>query len=127
MPGAEPINGIAPIAEAEAHHPDLHLHMVRFGSCLDHAAGGLTENDFVLAADHKSSPPEAVHTFLTGFLRFVGEIDIKSSDLMYPIVCWAFHRRARGAADGCPALGIDAVVSAGDATACADGRSGFFN
>jgi 4a-hydroxytetrahydrobiopterin dehydratase len=51
MPGVELVNGIAPIAEAEAHHPDLHL---TYGSLRvvlwTHAAGGLTENDFVLAA-----------------------------------------------------------------------------
>jgi 4a-hydroxytetrahydrobiopterin dehydratase len=51
IPGVELINRIAPIAEAEAHHPDLHL---AYGSLRvvlwTHAAGGLTENDFVLAA-----------------------------------------------------------------------------
>ena len=51
MPGVELINRIAPIAEAEAHHPDLHL---SYGSLKvdlwTHAAGGLTENDFILAA-----------------------------------------------------------------------------
>jgi len=51
IPGVELVNRIAPIAEAEAHHPDLHL---SYGSLRvelwTHAAGGLTENDFVLAA-----------------------------------------------------------------------------
>ena len=51
MPGVELINRIALIAEAEGHHPDLHL---SYGSLRvelwTHAAGGLTENDFVLAA-----------------------------------------------------------------------------
>jgi len=51
MPGVDLINRIAPIAEAEGHHPDLHL---TYGSLRvdlwTHAAGGLTENDFVLAA-----------------------------------------------------------------------------
>ena len=51
MPGVQLINRIAPIAEAEGHHPDLHL---TYGSLRvdlwTHAAGGLTENDFVLAA-----------------------------------------------------------------------------
>ena len=51
MPGVELINRIAPIAEAEGHHPDLHL---SYGSVRvdlwTHAAGGLTENDFILAA-----------------------------------------------------------------------------
>lgn len=51
MPGVDLIDRIAPIAEAEGHHPDLHL---SYGSLrvdlTTHAAGGLTENDFVLAA-----------------------------------------------------------------------------
>ena len=51
LPGVELVNRIAPIAEAEGHHPDLHL---SYGSLRvdlwTHAAGGLTENDFVMAA-----------------------------------------------------------------------------
>jgi len=51
MPGVELVDEIARIAEAEAHHPDLHL---AYGSLRvdlwTHAAGGLTENDFILAA-----------------------------------------------------------------------------
>ena len=51
MPGVHLVDRIAPIAEAEAHHPDLHL---TYGSLTvvlwTHVAGGLTENDFVLAA-----------------------------------------------------------------------------
>ena len=51
MPGVELIDKIALIAEAEAHHPDL---LLRYGSLTiwlwTHAAGGLTENDFILAA-----------------------------------------------------------------------------
>lgn len=51
MPGVELVNRIAEIAEQEGHHPDLHL---SYGSVRvelwTHAAGGLTENDFVLAA-----------------------------------------------------------------------------
>ena len=50
-PGVELVNRIAPIAEAEGHHPDLQL---SFGSLTiwltTHAAGGLTDNDFILAA-----------------------------------------------------------------------------
>jgi 4a-hydroxytetrahydrobiopterin dehydratase len=55
MPGVELVNRIAPIAEAEKHHPDL---LVSWGSVTvwlwTHAAGGITENDFILAAkiDH---------------------------------------------------------------------------
>jgi 4a-hydroxytetrahydrobiopterin dehydratase len=51
MPGVELVNRIAPIAEAEGHHPDL---LVSYGSLTiwltTHAAGGLTDNDFILAA-----------------------------------------------------------------------------
>jgi pterin-4a-carbinolamine dehydratase len=51
MPGVELVNRIAPIAEAEGHHPDLQL---SYGSLTiwltTHAAGGLTDNDFILAA-----------------------------------------------------------------------------
>ena len=39
------------IAEAEGHHPDLHVHWGRLVvDITTHAAGGLTRNDFVLAA-----------------------------------------------------------------------------
>jgi len=51
MPGVDLINRIAPIAEAEGHHPDL---LLTYGSLniwlWTHAAAGLTENDFILAA-----------------------------------------------------------------------------
>jgi 4a-hydroxytetrahydrobiopterin dehydratase len=51
MPAVEFVNRIAPIAETEGHHPDL---LVSWGSVTvylwTHAAGGLTENDFILAA-----------------------------------------------------------------------------
>ncbi len=51
MPGVELVDKIAPIAEAEQHHPDL---LVSWGSVTvwlwTHTAGGLTENDFILAA-----------------------------------------------------------------------------
>jgi 4a-hydroxytetrahydrobiopterin dehydratase len=51
MPAVELVNRIAPIAEAEGHHPDL---LVSYGSVTvylwTHAAGGLTEDDFILAA-----------------------------------------------------------------------------
>ncbi|HZQ49694.1 MAG TPA: 4a-hydroxytetrahydrobiopterin dehydratase [Candidatus Dormibacteraeota bacterium] len=50
-PGVDLVNRIAAIAEAEGHHPDLHL---TYGALTvdltTHAAGGLTENDFILAA-----------------------------------------------------------------------------
>lgn len=51
VPGVELVNAIGGIAEAEGHHPDLCL---AYGSLrIDlwtHAAQGLTDNDFVLAA-----------------------------------------------------------------------------
>jgi 4a-hydroxytetrahydrobiopterin dehydratase len=51
LPGVELVNRFAPVAEAEGHHPDLAL---IYGSLAvrlwTHAAGGLTENDFILAA-----------------------------------------------------------------------------
>jgi 4a-hydroxytetrahydrobiopterin dehydratase len=51
MPGVDLVNRIAPIAEGEGHHPDL---LLSYGSLTiwlwTHAAGGLTDNDFILAA-----------------------------------------------------------------------------
>jgi len=45
------VNRIVPVAEAEGHHPDLLVTWGRVRVQLwTHAAGGLTENDFVLAA-----------------------------------------------------------------------------
>jgi 4a-hydroxytetrahydrobiopterin dehydratase len=45
------VNAVTPVAEAEGHHPDL---LVKWGevrvTLMTHAAGGLTENDFILAA-----------------------------------------------------------------------------
>ena len=51
MPAVEFVNRIAPIAEAEGHHPAL---LVGWGyvtvQLWTHAADGLTDNDFILAA-----------------------------------------------------------------------------
>jgi 4a-hydroxytetrahydrobiopterin dehydratase len=45
------VNRLTPVAEAEAHHPDLLVSWGRLRVQLwTHAAGGLTENDFILAA-----------------------------------------------------------------------------
>lgn len=46
------IQRIAQVAEAEDHHPDLHLTGYRKLTIelSTHAVGGLTENDFILAA-----------------------------------------------------------------------------
>jgi 4a-hydroxytetrahydrobiopterin dehydratase len=48
----ELVNEIAAVAEAEQHHPDLHLTGYR-NLRIDlttHAIGGLSENDFIVAA-----------------------------------------------------------------------------
>ena len=51
MPGVEMVHRIAAIAEAEGHHPDISLGWGYLTIQLwTHAAGGLTENDFILAA-----------------------------------------------------------------------------
>ncbi|HEX4148415.1 MAG TPA: 4a-hydroxytetrahydrobiopterin dehydratase [Pirellulales bacterium] len=45
-------NRVAEVAESEGHHPDLHLEGYRNMSVelWTHAIGGLSENDFILAA-----------------------------------------------------------------------------
>jgi len=46
------VNRVGAIAEAEGHHPDILLHSwnrVRL-EIMTHAIGGLSENDFILAA-----------------------------------------------------------------------------
>ena len=49
---------IAVVAEAEGHHPDLHLTGYRNAAVelWTHALGGLSENDFILAARIDSLP-----------------------------------------------------------------------
>ena len=45
------VNAVAWIAESEGHHPDLYLTWGKVGVELTtHAIGGLSENDFILAA-----------------------------------------------------------------------------
>ncbi|MOA70730.1 putative pterin-4-alpha-carbinolamine dehydratase [compost metagenome] len=45
------LNRMAEVAEAEGHHPDFYVHYNRVDITLwTHAAEGLTENDFILAA-----------------------------------------------------------------------------
>jgi 4a-hydroxytetrahydrobiopterin dehydratase len=45
------VNAMADVAEAEGHHPDFSVHWNRVDvSIWTHAVGGLTENDFILAA-----------------------------------------------------------------------------
>jgi 4a-hydroxytetrahydrobiopterin dehydratase len=53
-------NRIAQVAEAEDHHPDLHLTGYRNVAIElnTHAIGGLSENDFILAAKINELPVE---------------------------------------------------------------------
>lgn len=46
------VNEIAHLAEEEGHHPDLKLHAYKkvLVELYTHAIGGLSENDFILAA-----------------------------------------------------------------------------
>jgi 4a-hydroxytetrahydrobiopterin dehydratase len=45
------VNAMADVAEAEGHHPDFTVHWnVVDVEIWTHAVGGLTENDFILAA-----------------------------------------------------------------------------
>ncbi|HTP50757.1 MAG TPA: 4a-hydroxytetrahydrobiopterin dehydratase [Anaeromyxobacteraceae bacterium] len=45
------VNSMADLAEAEGHHPDFAVHYNTVDVVVwTHAAGGLTENDFILAA-----------------------------------------------------------------------------
>jgi len=45
------VNKISEIAESEGHHPDIHIHYNKVLIELwTHAVGGLSENDFILAA-----------------------------------------------------------------------------
>ena len=52
MAGMEFFNRVAEVAEADGHHPDLHIEGYRNLSIAlwTHAIGGLSENDFILAA-----------------------------------------------------------------------------
>jgi 4a-hydroxytetrahydrobiopterin dehydratase len=63
MAGMEFFRRVAEIAEAEDHHPDLHLVGYRNVTIeiWTHAAGGLTENDFILAAKIDLLPVKLVH------------------------------------------------------------------
>jgi 4a-hydroxytetrahydrobiopterin dehydratase len=45
------VNGMAEVAEAEGHHPDFAVHYREVDVTVwTHAVGGLSENDFILAA-----------------------------------------------------------------------------
>ena len=54
------VNQIAQIAESEDHHPDLHLTNYRKLriELATHSIGGLSENDFILAAKIEGLPKE---------------------------------------------------------------------
>jgi 4a-hydroxytetrahydrobiopterin dehydratase len=55
------LNRAGDLAEAEQHHPDLHLTGYRKVAIeiWTHAVGGLTENDFILAAKIDALDPPA--------------------------------------------------------------------
>ena len=60
MAGIKFFNAVAAAAEAEGHHPDLHLEGYRkmWIEIWTHAIGGLSENDFILAAKIDQLPIE---------------------------------------------------------------------
>ncbi len=53
-------NRVADVAESEGHHPDLHLENYRNVSIelSTHAIGGLSQNDFILAAKIDTIPAD---------------------------------------------------------------------
>jgi 4a-hydroxytetrahydrobiopterin dehydratase len=58
--GMEFFNRVADLAEQEGHHPDVHLWGYRnvWIEIWTHAIGGLSENDFILAAKIDQLPVE---------------------------------------------------------------------
>ncbi len=58
--GIDFINRVAELAEDEGHHPEIHLTGFRhvWIEIWTHAVGGLTENDFILAAKIDLLPVE---------------------------------------------------------------------
>ena len=60
MAGMKFFNRVAEIAEGDDHHPDLHLWGYRNAwiELWTHAIGGLSENDFILAAKIDQAPVE---------------------------------------------------------------------
>ncbi len=60
MAGIAFFNKVAALAEEEGHHPDLHLEGYRHVTIelWTHAIGGLSENDFILAAKINELPIE---------------------------------------------------------------------
>jgi 4a-hydroxytetrahydrobiopterin dehydratase len=55
------LDEVARVAEEEQHHPDLHLEGYRsvWVEIYTHAIGGLSENDFILAAKIDAVAPAA--------------------------------------------------------------------
>ena len=64
LAGIRFFNAIAKLAEAEGHHPDLHLEGYRHAwiELWTHAIGGLSENDFIMAAKIDALPVELQET-----------------------------------------------------------------
>lgn len=64
MAGIEFFNRCAEVAEADGHHPDLHIEGYRNVSVelWTHAIGGLSENDFILAAKIDQLPIKTQET-----------------------------------------------------------------
>lgn len=63
MAGIDFFNKVAALAEEQGHHPDLHLAGYR-NLTIDlttHAIGGLSENDFILAAKINEVPVQVKH------------------------------------------------------------------
>jgi 4a-hydroxytetrahydrobiopterin dehydratase len=60
MAGIDFFNKVATLAEEEGHHPDVHLEGYRQLAIelWTHAIGGLSENDFILAAKINEIPIE---------------------------------------------------------------------
>ena len=60
MAGMDFFNEVAKVAEDDGHHPDLHIEGYRSVSIelWTHAIGGLSENDFILAAKIDQIPVE---------------------------------------------------------------------
>lgn len=60
MAGMEFFQRVAQVAEDDGHHPDLHLEGYRkvWIELWTHAIGGLSENDFILAAKIEQLPVE---------------------------------------------------------------------
>ncbi len=60
MAGIDFFNRVAQVAQQDGHHPDLHIEGYRNISIelWTHAIGGLSENDFILAAKIDQLPVE---------------------------------------------------------------------